>query len=447
MRRLLTLLIVVALVGGAGAWYWRHGQAPAASYRTAPVQRGDLRITISATGTVEPEEVVDIGAQVAGQIINLGPDPRDSSKTVDYGTAVEEGTVLARIDDALYASDVDQASASLEVAKANEQRSEADLLQLKARYTQADRDLHRAQELQRNGGGAIAAQDFDQYQANYDTSKANVAVGEASIVQAKKAVAQAEAALKKAQKNLSYCTIQSPVKGVIVDRRVNVGQTVVSSLNAPSLFLIAKDLKRLQVWVSVNEADIGQIRAGQPVTFTVDAYPKDVFKGTVNKVRLNATMTQNVVTYTVEVTTDNSDGKLLPYLTANVLFEVGQHQNVLLVPNAALRWRPQPQQIAPDVREKMAAKGGKRKDKAGGDAEAPKEATERGTLWEKDGEFVRPLHVHVGWSDGTQTEVEGDRLAEGAEVVVGEVRQNGGENTSNPFAPKMFGGSGGKSSQ
>src|SRR5262249_54347872 len=199
--------------------------------------------------------------------------------------------------------------------------------------------------------GTITEADYDMYQANFETAQSLLAVGDASVNQAKKSVQMSEAGLAKAQKNLGYCTIQSPVKRVINHRRVNVGQTVVSSLNAPSLFLIAKDLKRMQVWVSVNEADIGQIRPGLPVSFSVDAYPSETFRGVVGKVRLNATMTQNVVTYTVEVNTDNSSGKLLPYLTANALFEVGRHDNVLLVPNAALRWWPQPDQIAPDARE------------------------------------------------------------------------------------------------
>src|SRR5204863_6291083 len=164
----------------------------------------------------------------------------------------------------------------------------------------------------------------------------------AAAAKARGVVGDAEANLKKALINLGYCTIQSPVKGVIVDRRVNVGQTVVASLNAPSLFLIAKDLTRLQIWTSVNEADIGQIHPGQPVTFTVDAHPNQTFHGTVSQIRLNATMTQNVVTYTVVVDTDNANGKLLPYLTANVQFEVNSRPNVLEVPNAALRWRPRP---------------------------------------------------------------------------------------------------------
>src|SRR5262249_10173256 len=154
----------------------------------------------------------------------------------------------------------------------------------------------------------------------------------------------------------------------IIDRRVNIGQTVVSSLNAPSLFLIAKDLKRMQVWISVNEADIGSIRAGQPVTFTVDAFPSEMFKGEVNKVRLNAAMTQNVVTYTVEATTDNASGRLLPYLPANAKFEVQHDKDVLLVPNAALRYTPPPELIA---------------------GEAPAGGGRRNTLWIQDGERVR----------------------------------------------------------
>src|SRR5207253_327322 len=139
----------------------------------------------------------------------------------------------------------------------------------------------------------------------------------------------------------------------IVDRRVNVGQTVVASLNAPSLFLIAKDLTRLQIWTSVNEADIGQIHPGQPVSFTVDAHPSEKFRGMVSQIRLNATMTQNVVTYTVVVDCDNASGKLLPYLTANVQFEVSNRPNVLEVPNAALRWRPRPEQVTPEARDKF----------------------------------------------------------------------------------------------
>jgi HlyD family secretion protein len=433
MRGTLIGALAVIVVGGSSGWFWYSHRSTATTFRTAEVQTSDLRVTISATGTVEPEEVVDIGAQVQGQIKSLGQDPQDSTKTVDYDSEVEQGTVLARIDDALYAAEVDNAKAAVEAAKANQEKAEADLVQMKAKFTQADRDFTRAKDLVRSPG-ALTPQDYDQYLANYESTKAAVAVGEATIALTKRTVTQTEAVLKKAQTNLDYCTVKSPVKGVIVDRRVNVGQTVVSSLNAPSLFLIAKDLKRLQVWVSVNEADIGQIRAGQPVTFTVDAYPKDMFKGTVNKIRLNATMTNNVVTYTVEVSTDNSDLRLKPYLTANVQFEVGVHKNVLTVPNAAVQWRPQQGQIAPDVQAEMADKGRKKdKDKSDG-----------ANVWVQDGDHVRPLKVHIGWTDGVNTEIQGDGLTAGTKVVIGDVRPSDNGGGSNPFAPKMFSSGGNK---
>ena len=218
---------------------------------------------------------------------------------MDYGSVVEEGTVLARIDDSLYQADAAQAQAQVQSARASLLRAKADLEQMKAKLLQADRDWKRAKQI--GPSEALAQASYDAYEAAYETAKANVAVGEAAILQAKAGVDHSEAALRRAQRNLGYCTIKSPVKGVIIDRRVNIGQTVVASLNAPSLFLIAKDLTRMQVWVAVNEADIGKIHPGQPVTFTVDAFPGETFQGEVGKVRLNASMTQNVVTYTVEI--------------------------------------------------------------------------------------------------------------------------------------------------
>src|SRR5207249_497842 len=225
--------------------------------------------------------------------------------------------------------------------------------------------------------GGIAEADYDLAEATFRTNKATLAVGQATVAQTKAALSDAQAALHNAEINLGYCTIKSPVKGVIVDRRVNTGQTVVSSLNAPSLFLIAKDLKRLQVWASVNEADIGNIHSGQPVTFTVDAYPGKVFKGVVapDQPRLNASMTQNVVTYTVVINTDNSDGKLLPYLTANLQFEISKRTKALLVPNTALRWKPEADRVAADVRDEF-ERSQRKKPQAGADPE--KEAHDRG---------------------------------------------------------------------
>lgn len=425
--------IVLVAVASLGGWYLHGAGRQVSSFRTVTIKRGDLLATISATGTVEPEEVVDIGAQVAGQIASLGSDPRDKAKSIDYGTPVEEGTVLARIDDALYRWDVETAAAQLAQAKANVQRSEADLKQMRAKMNQARNDFDRAKRLTMSN--AMAAADYDMYDANFNATSATVAVGEAAIEQAKATLAQSEAAYQRARQNLGYCTIKSPVKGVIVDRRVNVGQTVVSSLNAPSLFLIAKDLRRLQVWASVNEADIGQIHPGQNVSFTVDAFAGEVFRGEVSQIRLNATMTQNVVTYTVVVTTDNSNSKLLPYMTANLQFEVNKRHDVWTVPNAALRWWPQLGQVAPDSRDDF-IRLSRRKEKAGDEG---RDSSSRGVIWIQDESFVRPVKVRVGLSDGVQTEVDGDLTAT-AEVVVGEMRQANGSETTNPFAPQMFKG-------
>lgn len=430
----LAVVTALLLVG-----YLACGNSTTATFKTVPVKRGDLLATISATGTVEPEEVIDVGAQVAGKILSFGQDKH--GKAVDYGSVVQAGTVLARIDDALYAADAEQAKATLGQSQAALKRTEADLGQLKAKLYQADRDWARAKKL--GPSDALSQSDFDAAKSAYEIAKANLEVGKAAIVQAKKTVDQSKAVLRRAEQNLSYCTIVSPVNGVIVDRRVNIGQTVVSSLNAPSLFLLAKDLTRLQVWISVNEADIGLIQPGQPVTFTVDAFPGEIFKGEVGKVRLNATMTQNVVTYTVEVTTDNANGKLLPYLTANAKFVVGQRQNVLLAPNTALRWMPVEQQIVREFRVqpnkgKQAGKSNQGKPAA----QASQEQERRGVIWIPEGSQVRPLKVRLGLTDGTLTEVEGPELKEGTPVVVGltEAQAENGKPApgGSPFTPQLF---------
>jgi len=438
MRRAVVIGVVLLALLAGGIWlsHSRSRQEPLSALRTAEVKRRDLVATISATGTVEPEEVVDVGAQVAGQISKFGKDR--NGKSIDYGSEVEEGTVLALIDDSLYAADVASAKAALQQARANQISAEANLLQLQAKLVQAQQDWDRAQKL--GPSEALAQSAYDSYKAAYEIAKANVGVGQAAIEQAKASIAQAQASLARTQRNLSYCTITSPVKGVIIDRRVNIGQTVVSSLNAPSLFLIAKDLKRIQVWVSVNEADVGHIQAGQPVSFTVDAFPGRLFHGTVGKLRLNATMTQNVVTYTVEVNTDNSDGKLLPYLTANAQFEAGRRTNVLAVANTALRWSPRPNQIAPEFREKADGSDGSPR-RGGSSRGTPPEGANvpHGTVWVRQGEFVRPAWVTVGLTDGSRTEVEGEDLTEGTVVVLGEQspQMAGAPGGASPFTPQL----------
>jgi HlyD family secretion protein len=436
-KKTVIAVIVLGLAVAAVALYLRKGNGQPVSYRTAGISRGDLLVSISATGTVEPEEVIDVGAQIAGQILKFGQD--QNGKTIDYGSAVEAGMILAQIDDSLYAADAASAAALVQVNKASLQSAEANLEQLRAKLYQAQRDWDRAQKL--GPSEALAVTSYDAYKAAYEIALANVAVGRAAIAQAMAAVSQSEATLRRAQRNLSYCTIKSPVKGVIIDRRVNIGQTVVSSLNAPSLFLIAKDLRRMQVWVAVNEADIGKIQPGVPVSFTVDAFPGDTFRGEVGKVRLNASMTQNVITYTVEIITDNSSGRLLPYLTANVQFELNRLDNVLLAPNAALRWTPPAERVAPEFREPDAAgaKTGSEEQKAGAKpVKGLSDGQKRGIIWIRRGDFLEPLRVKAGLSDGTMTEVQGDGLQEGTEVVLGLQAQGAGPaGTANPFIPQF----------
>jgi HlyD family secretion protein len=400
------------------------------------VTRGDVVAAITATGTVEPEEVINVGAQVAGMILTFGKDA--DGKPIDYGSRVTSGMVLANIDDSLYKADVASAEAQLAQSKAGVVRAEADLVQLRAKLTQAERDWERAQKL--GPSEAMAEVTYDSYKAAYDAAKANVSVGDAAIVQAKAVVNQAEASLVRSKRNLGYTTISSPVEGVIIDRRVNIGQTVVSSLNAPSLFLLAKDLRRMQVWVAVNEADIGQVHAGQRVTFTVDAFPGETFTGEVGKVRLNAAMTQNVVNYTVEVLTDNSNGRMLPYLTANVQFEVGRSERVLQVPNAALRFTPR---NPPGGGERGG--GGEGRARASTRPSAPTASSSRGTVWVQRGDSVKPIHVKTGLTDGTVTEVSSNELSEGMEVIVGErIVDSGGaaSGAATPFTPTFPRGGG-----
>ncbi len=492
MKSFLTFVLLLAAVVGGGYYYYTHYyNVRTTSYRTTQVERGEISPTIEATGTVEPEQVVDIGSQVNGLVTEL---------KVDYGSNVAKDEVLALIDPTIYQAAVDQAQAQAESAKAN-------LLQAKANLNLAQKNLARDAEMIKKG--AIAPSQWDADSASVEVDKAIIGVDKAAIN-------QSEATLRQAQINLGYCQIKSPVKGTIVDRRVNVGQTVVSSLSASSLFLLAQDLSRIQVWASVNEADIGRIREGVKVHFTVDAYPSETFLGVVSQIRLNATMTQNVVTYTVVVTTDNKDLRLLPYMTASLKFEIEHHDNVLKVANAALRWKPRPKQIAPEIRaetlaamakhdEKAKGAGGKpRAEKSSGQKAAaassadsmlvasagtaavlspeafkarteknarktgneppkegpkatvggrqppgipvtlpapkPAEHHEHARLWVADGAFVRPVLVRVGASDGTMTEVDGKDLSEGMDVVIGEsVAAEADDDTTNPFLPKFPG--------
>ncbi len=427
----LVILLVIVLVGW-GASHWLSGTKNSlAAFVTASVRKGNLSATVSVTGTVEPRNVVDVGAQVSGTIVKFGTDA--NGHQVDYDSPVNKGTVLAIIDPANYAARVASDKAALSEAMANVAVARAKYQTYVAAYDDALADWKRAQKLG-DQGMALPVTQYDSYKSTYLQSKANLALGKASIQQAQMAVKVSQAMLKNDEITLSYCTIVSPVKGVVIDRDVDIGQTVASSFNTPSLFLLAENLKKIQVWASVNEADIGKIHTGQPVTFTVDALPGKIFHGVVSQVRLNATVVQNVVTYTVVIDTNNADGKLLPYLTAQAEVLVAQKKNVLIVPNAALRWVPLKSQIAPNAV-----------------APRPRQASMQstvsllsqaatGTLWISDGKFVRPMVVRTGLSNNYYTQVISAQLRTGMKVVIGDAqsRTSPGSGAVNPFIPQPF---------
>ena len=412
MKKLLFAAAVLA-AAGAGVYFGFFGSSEAAvQFKTATAQTRDVVKTIDATGTVEPEDLVDVAARVSGEIIAFGKDK--DGKEVDYGSEIREGDVIALIDDQIQQSNYLSANAKLEAAKAAQTQANANLVVAQTNLCQAERDWKRAERL--GASEALSQASYDSYLAAWEKATAEIDVAKAKILQANADVVQAEANMKEAKRNLEYCVIKAPVNGVVIDRKVNVGQTVVSNMSASSLFSIAKDLRRMEVWASVNEADIGGIHKGQPVSFTVDAFPSEKFAGTVGKIRLNATMSQNVVTYVVEVLTDNPDLKLLPYLSANLSFETARKNGALAVPNAALRFSPDAKYIA--------------------DGEAAPENSR--CVWVLAGENkVRPVKVKTLINDGAWTAVEASEIKAGDVLITGVETAAAKSAVSTPFMPKM----------
>jgi len=456
MKNRIIIAVLILLTAGGAYWYWERGTVAGTSYRFEEVTRGKLVATVGATGTLQPREVVDVGAQVQGQIIGIGKDPNTHSGIVDWGSevhgpeldadgkVVKPGTVLARIDPSIYEAQKNSAEATVRSAEANLKSAEADVQVKTATLAQATADWGRAQKLYTGGAGGIAQAEYDQFKNAFASATANLAVANANVATATAQVGVARANLKTAQTNLNYTTITAPVTGVVIDRRVNVGQTVVASLSAPSLFLIAKDLKQMEVWATVNEVDIGRVQTGAPVDFTVDSNPTRVYHGKVVPqgrfpLRFNVQMISNVVTYTVVVSADNDDLSLRPYQTANLTFIVANKSNVLLVPNAALRWQPNKEQIAPDERDAYYRLKGKKH------GPTDPEAQDRAVVWTLgDDGFVRYVELHTGLSDGVRTEVLGvvgdGELPEHTRLITGEEKKGGPGTANNPFSVQMFRG-------
>ena len=431
----LTLGAIVVAAGALGLWIYRNAEAhDAPSYRFATVTRGNLESTVSATGALSAVTTVQVGTQVSGQLAQI---------YVDFNDRVKKGQLLARIDPTLQQQAVLDAEAGLVRAQADLERSRTEYDRNKTLYDQK----------------VLTATEFTTAQYNYTVAQASVK--------------SAQVALDRARKNLSYTEIHAPIDGVVVQRNVDVGQTVAASLSAPQLFLIANNLSQMQILANVDESDIGQIHEGQDVRFTVQAYPNQPFTGTVRQVRLQSATTENVVNYTVVVTVANPKGTLLPGMTATVEFLTGTATDAFIVPNAALRFRATPEMMAAagvtsasgaprtaadsaafaarrdSVRKARAAAGGTGGGQpggsqgagaaAGGAARSRSSAGARGgvaQLWYVDANGKPAMmRVRTGLSDGQSTQIMGPDVKEGMQVIVG---TNAPTSTTTPTTTSPF---------
>ena len=400
MKHWILVLLLVAAAAAAGwfAWHkWGGSRIKPATYRTVRVERGDVIQIVRATGTVQPVKLVQVGTQVNGKVLKLN---------ADFNSRVKAGDVVAQIDPAVYQANLSQAEANLTHSHASVDEARANLLK-------ASNDLGRA--------SALAKRDLLS-QSDLDTSVDNAAAAEAQLKVAQAQVQMNAAALELAQANLSYTTIASPVDGTVVSRNVDEGQTVVASMSAQTIFTIATDLRTILISASVPEADVGPVRAGQKVTFNVDAYPT-AFTGSVNQVRIAASTVQNVVTYPVMVCAANPGEKLFPGMTANISCIIAERTNVLRVANAALRFKPEKRKTA----DKPGAAPTDDRAKASG--RQPKLH-----ILLPDG-ALRAIPVIVGITDGTWTEVSGEGLTEGTDVVTGVLEGEAKVEVVNPFLP------------
>jgi HlyD family secretion protein len=407
-RRILSILAAVTLVGGGLAlWLLRSGSGkPKFQFETAKLERGKIIAKVTATGTLSAIVTVQVGSQVSGRIASL---------YADFNSSVKKGQLIAKIDPQLFQASVDQARANLAAAQGNLAKSQAQALDARRQYA-------RQKELAARKLNAQA--DLDTAQSNADAADAQVKASEGSV-------AQARAALQQAEVNLAYTNIVSPTNGTVISRSVDVGQTVAASLQAPTIFVIAEDLAKMQVDTSVAEADVGRLRPGMAASFTVDAYPSEVFRGTVRQIRNAPQTVQNVVTYDAVIDVANPDLKLKPGMTANVTFIYAEKDDVLRVPNAALRFRPPPTLLGsgaggagagrPAGAPGAAASPGAGRPGAGGTGGRPGvEPPDRRTVWTLADDKPEPERIRVGISDGTFSEVvEGEVKA--GELVITDV--------------------------
>ena len=410
-----SLIILIIIVGVVfSLTVLRRSANGGIQYRTAKVTRGDIEAIVVTTGTINPVTLVDVGSQVSGKIAKI---------YVDFNSRVKKGDILAEIDQSSFLTRIKQAEANYQSAKASLERARVTMETSKKKYERALKLFE--QKL-------ISPEEKETAETNYFNAVADYQSALARLEQAK-------SQLESSRVDLSYTVIKSPIDGVVIKRNINVGQTVAASFQAPVLFQIANDLTKMQVECSVDEADIGKIKEGQKVRFTVDAFPEESFEGVVSQVRYAPEVVQNVVTYTTIVSVENPEMKLRPGMTATVSIIVGEARNVLRVPNAALRFRPQ---LSPEEMKKMfeelraqrrstsgnsASSSGRRPPFSGergasqGERSA-KDKSRRGMamVWVlEEGHKLRPVPVKTGVTGDEYTEIVRSDLKEGDEVVIG----------------------------
>lgn len=397
IKKITVAIILLGLVGG-GFYYYQKNKIlrPEQLYRLQEITRGDVAQSVSANGTLNPVTLISVGAQVSGRVSKL---------YVDFNDHVEKGQILLTLDDSLFTAQIAQSEGTVRNAQASVELAQANEARMRSLF---------AQEY-------VSKQELDQ-----------------SVQALKSARAQLDTArgqLRRDQTNLSYSIIRSPVSGVVVDRVVDVGQTVAASFQTPTLIKIAQDLSKMQIDSTFAEADIGNIKVGQQAKFSVDAFPNRNFEGAVKQLRLNATVTANVVTYDVVISVDNPEKILLPGMTAYVNIMVAKHDNVLLAPNAALRFRPKQDESQTGKATRTEGQG---QGQRNGKKKAGQEDLSAGKVYVIKDEKLTPIRVSVGISDGRFTEITSDDLKINDKVIVGENQTNSEAPSSSSMRFRMF---------
>jgi HlyD family secretion protein len=420
-KRIFSLVIAILVLAGTGYGFWRWGSSPKESpYVTTAVQRGTVTQVVSSTGTLQAVVTVLVGSQISGTIDKL---------FADFNTKVQAGQVVAQLNQDKFKAAVDQARANLLAAESN-------LAKAKVSVVDAQRTLERNRELRKRE--LMAQSELDAAQTAYDAALAQLEVNKAQT-------AQAQAALNQAMVDLNNTVIRSPVDGIVISRNVDVGQTVAASLQAPTLFTIANDLAKMEVHTNVDEADVGNVSEGQEVTFTVDAFPARRFRGRVHQVRNAPTVVQNVVTYDAVVRIDNKELLLKPGMTANVQFLVNRKEDVLTIPNMAMRFKPpdqknEAQELLRQEQSRAAPTVGARRTSRSPGGGGGGRGGRRITIYVLSAGKAEPVEVQLGITDGSKTEVRDGELREKDAVIIGMASSAGAQSQTgvvNPFQPSQ----------